>query len=218
MSKWTTQRQLDAMAMWLRSDGGQDAAIRLVRKYGLLEDAQDLVSMTTQRLSVALDRRTGPLPAVDSTDGAIRYAYRSMSNLAIDLARRRRSESTALISMARITPTTLGPEQSAISQVFIEELFTALHHVTATGFTCSACNDRITYAAATEVLHLALIEGSDAAAGDTWFDDVIYSVVDRYHSGMSRSNAAQRQRRSRCKRCVMELLQASLKHIGVRRD
>ena len=37
MSKWTTQRQLDAMAMWLRSDGGQDAAIRLVRKYGLLD-------------------------------------------------------------------------------------------------------------------------------------------------------------------------------------
>jgi hypothetical protein len=217
MSTWTTHQQLDAMGVWLRSDGGQEAAIRLVRKYGLPEEPHDLVALTTEKLTFALGRRTDPLPAVTSNDGAIRYAYRSMSNLAIDLARRRRSESTALVSMARIAPTPLGPEQSATSQVFIEELFTALHQVTSNGFTCSACNDKVTYAAAAEVLHLALLEGSDAAAGETWFEDVIYSVVDRYEGGMSKSRAAQRQRRSRCKRCVMELLQASLRYIGVRR-
>lgn len=217
MDKWSAPQQLEAMAQWVRSAAGQQAALRLIRKYGLTDEALDLVAITTEKLTLALNRRSEPLPAVDTPDSAIRYAYRSMSNLAIDLARRRKSESTALVSMARIMSPPPGPEQSATSQVFIEELFTALHHVTSAGFTCNTCNDKVTYAAATEVLHLALLEGSDAAAGETWFDDVIYSVVDRYEDGMSRSSAAQRQRRSRCKRCVMELLQASLAHIGVRR-
>ena len=217
MSTWTTPQQLEAMTHCAQSQSGLDAALRLIRKYGLTEDPRDVAAMATEKLTLALNRRSQPLPAVDSPEGAIRYAYRSMSNLTIDLARRRKSESSALVSMARIVSPPPGPEQSATSQVFIEELFTALHHVTSAGFTCSTCNDKVTYAAATEVLHLALLEGSDAAAGETWFDDVIYSVVDRYKDGMSGSLAAQRQRRSRCKRCVMELLQASLAHIGVRR-
>ncbi|MGA0710686.1 MAG: hypothetical protein ACO3O7_08365 [Ilumatobacteraceae bacterium] len=217
MSTWTTQQQFEAMMRWSRSQSGLEAAIRLARKYGISEDSHDLVAMTTEKLTAAFSRRTERLPNVVSDEGAIRYAYRSMANLAIDLARRQRSESNALVSLARITPVPHGPDQSVTSQVFIEELFTALHQVTSNGFTCSACNDRVTYAAATEVLHLALLEGSDAAVGETWFDDVIYSVVDRYEGGMSKSSAAQRQRRSRCKRCVMELLQASLAHMGVRR-
>ena len=100
----------------------------------------------------------------------------------------------------------------------LDELFSAMHRVAASGFTCKSCDSRVTYAAATEVLHMALLEGSDAAVGQSWLDDVIYSVVDRYHNGMSRTSAAQRQRRSRCRRCVMELLQAALATIGVHRD
>jgi len=217
MAPWTLAQQRDAMLAWAISEVGSAAAQRLARKYGLNNDADDLVSMTLEKITRSFARRPEPLPDVGNDDQATRYAYRAMANVAIDLARRKRQESKALVSVARITPTQPGTDQTATSQVFIEELFSALHRVTSSGFTCKACNDRVTYAAATEVLHLALLEGSDAAVGQSWLDDVIYSVVDRYEIGMSRSAAAQRQRRSRCRRCVMELLQAALSAIGVRR-
>jgi hypothetical protein len=217
MATWTLTQQRDTMLAWAVSEVGSAAAQRLARKYGLNNEADDLVSMTLEKITRSFARRPEPLPDVGNVDQAIRYAYRAMANIAIDLARRKRQESKALVSVARITPTQPGTDQSATSQVFIEELFSALHRVTSSGFTCKACNDRVTYAAATEVLHLALLEGSDAAVGQSWLDDVIYSVVDRYEIGMSRSAAAQRQRRSRCRRCVMELLQAALSAIGVRR-
>jgi hypothetical protein len=217
MATWTLSQQRDTMLAWAVSEVGSAAAHRLARKYGLINEADDLVSMTLEKITRSFARRPEPLPDVENDDQAIRYAYRAMANLAIDLARRKRQESKALVSVARITPTQTGTDQTATSQVFIEELFSALHRVTSSGFTCNACNDRVTYAAATEVLHLALLEGSDAAVGQSWLDDVIYSVVDRYEIGMSRSAAAQRQRRSRCRRCVMELLQAALSTIGVRR-
>lgn len=218
MTGWSTNQQCEAMLAWVRSEAGRDAAARLVRKYGLAEEPLDLVSIASEKINASLNRRIERIPSVGTNEDATRYAYRTMSNLAIDLGRRRRNESSALLSIAAIAPTTLGTEQTVISKVFIEELFFALHHVSNKGFRCPACNNKTTYAAATEVLHLALIEGSDGAAGQSWFDDVIYSVVDRYELGMSRSMSAQRQRRSRCKKCVMQLLQAALTHIGVSRD
>jgi len=217
MTGWSTNQQCEAMLAWVRSEAGRDAAARLVRKYGLAEEPLDLVSIASEKINTSLNRRIERIPSVGTNEDATRYAYRTMSNLAIDLGRRRRNESSALLSIAAIAPTTLGTEQTVISKVFIEELFFALHHVSNKGFRCPACNNKTTYAAATEVLHLALIEGSDGAAGQSWFDDVIYSVVDRYELGMSRSMSAQRQRRSRCKKCVMQLLQAALTHIGVSR-
>ena len=215
MTGWSTNQQSEAMLAWVRSEAGRDAAARLVRKYGLTEEPLDLVSIASEKITASLSRRTERIPSVDTNEDATRYAYRTMSNLAIDLGRRNRNESSALFSIATIAPTTIGTEQTVVSKIFIEELFSALHHVSNKGFQCPACNNKITYAAATEVLHLALIEGSDAAASESWFNDVIYSVIDRYESGMSRSMNAQRQRHSRCKKCVMQLLQASLNHIGV---
>lgn len=213
----TISQQCEAMLTWVRSEAGRDAAARLVSKYGLAEEPLDLVSISSEKINALLSRRMDRIPGVDTDEDATRYAYRTMSNAAIDLGRRRRNESSALFSIAAIAPISPGTEQTVISKVFIEELFSALHHVATSGFQCGTCNDKTVYAAATEVLHLALIEGSDAAAGESWFEDVIYSVVDRYELGMSHSITAQRQRRSRCKRCVMQLLQASLKHIGVNR-
>jgi len=216
MATWTLTQQRDAMLAWAVSEVGLAAAQRLARRYGLNNEADDLVSMTLEKITRSFARRAEPLPDVANDDQAIRYAYRAMANLAIDLARRNRQESKALVSVARIAPTQPGTDQTATSLVFIEELLSALHRVTSSGFTCKGCNNRVTYAAATEVLYLALLEGGDAAIGQSWLDDVIYSVVDRYEIGMSRSAAAQRQRRSRCRRCVMELLQAALSAIGVR--
>jgi len=217
MSNWESAEQLEAMLVWLHSEPGRLSARRLIRKYGLTEDADDLVSMVIEKLSASLARRDMPIHGIANEDQAVRYAYRAMANQAIDLARRRHSESVALVSVARLAPSLPGTENTVTSQVFIEELFVSLHRVVSEGFACPSCREQVTYAAATEVLHLALLEGSDAALGQSWLDDVIYGVVDRYETGMNKSAAARRQRRSRCRRCVMELLQAALAAIGVRR-
>ena len=150
MTGWTINQQSEAMVTWVRSEAGRDAAARLVRKYGLAEEPLDLVSIASEKITASLSRRTESIPSVDTNEDATRYAYRTMSNLAIDLGRRRRNESSAIFSIAAIAPTTIGTEQTVVSQIFIEELFSALHRVSNKGFQCPACNNKVTYAAATD--------------------------------------------------------------------
>lgn len=89
------------MLRWAQSNLGRESAARLSRKYGLIDEADDLVSMTLEKITRSFARRPEPLPDVGSDDQAIRYAYRAMANIAIDLARRKRQESKALVSVAR---------------------------------------------------------------------------------------------------------------------
>ncbi|MFM8001171.1 MAG: hypothetical protein ACKPAJ_01985, partial [Actinomycetota bacterium] len=96
MTTLTLESQRSAMLRWAQSSLGQEAAVRLARKYGLNDEADDLVSMTLEKITRSLARRSEPLPGVGNDDQAIRYAYRAMANLAIDLARRKRQESMAL--------------------------------------------------------------------------------------------------------------------------
>ena len=125
MTGWTTNQQSEAMLAWVRSEAGRDAAARLVRKYGLTDEPLDLVSIASEKITASISRRTERIPSVDTSEDATRYAYRTMSNLAIDLGRRRRNESSAIFSIAAIAPTTIGTEQTVVSQIFIEELFSA---------------------------------------------------------------------------------------------
>ena len=108
MTGWSTNQQREAMLAWVRSEAGRDAAARLVRKYGLTEEPLDMVSIASEKITASLSRRTERIPSVDTNEDATRYAYRTMSNLAIDLGRRRRNESSAIFSIAAIAPTTIG--------------------------------------------------------------------------------------------------------------
>ena len=105
-----------------------------MRKYVLTEEPHDLVSIASEKITASLSRCTERIPSIDTNEDAIRSAYRAMSNLAIDLGRHRRNESAAIFSIAAIAPITIGTEQTVVSQVFIEELFSALHHVSNKGF------------------------------------------------------------------------------------
>jgi DNA-directed RNA polymerase specialized sigma24 family protein len=105
---YSTTMRCDAILAWVRSEAGRGAAARLVRKYGLTEEPLDLVSIASEKITASLSRRTERIPSVDTNEDATRYAYRTMSNLAIDLGRRRRNESSAIFSIAAIAPTTIG--------------------------------------------------------------------------------------------------------------
>ena len=71
------------MLAWAVSEVGLAAAQRLARRYGLNNEADDLVSMTLEKITRSFARRAEPLPDVANDDQAIRYAYRAMANLAV---------------------------------------------------------------------------------------------------------------------------------------
>lgn len=212
--------QTRAIEGWLTSADGRTAAERLRRKYGLVAESDDIVGTAVLQVANALGRRSDPLPDVNETDSAARYGYRALSNVAIDLARRSRREKAMLVSVARIMPTQTSTESEATATVFVEEMFTKVSEIVARDIDCPGCQRQIVLAATTEILHLVLIEGDgdgEGQRGQSWFDDVIYTTIDRYTKGMTLLPSARRQRKSRCKRCVMNLLSLGLTEMGYRR-
>ena len=81
--------QRDAAIAWLASDDARLTATRLVRKYGLSDDPDDLLSEAGVRVHESLSRRAEPLVGSDVQSIATKYAARSLGNVAIDNARRR---------------------------------------------------------------------------------------------------------------------------------
>ncbi len=217
-SAWDLATQIQTMEDWVIGTSGQLAAGRLRRKYRLAVDSQDVTSTALVHIRRLANRRTTPLPAVTNGDEAARYAYRTLANAAIDFARRATREQAMLINVSRLQPVAPSVESEATAKIFVESMFTKVSEIVARAIDCPGCQRQIVLAATTEVLHLVLIEGeSDGARGQTWFDDVIYETVDRYTQGMALLPAARRQRKSRCKRCVMELLASGLAELGYSR-
>jgi hypothetical protein len=210
--------QRDDALRWLSSSDAALTASRLVRKYGLTEEPGDLLSEARVRISDSMSRRVSPLVG-DSVDlASIRYAARSLSNVAVDFARRRVRDKKQEIELLHTLPSQIGSDRQVEAAVFIEELNSSVNQLVRSGATCPGCQREIVFAAATEVMQLVLIEGNtnDRTGGDDdWFDDAIQSVIDRLSPG-SATSAARRKRRSRCKHCVMDLLSNALRRIGYR--
>ena len=216
--EWDLAAQVAAMEAWLASPDGRIAATRLVRKYGLVDDPRDLIGTALLRIRGLTTRRTMPLPSVNSPEEAARYVYRTVANSAIDIARRNSREKTMLVNVSVLSPESPSVEAEATAKVFVEAMFAKVSEIVSRETSCPGCQQQIVLAATTEVLHLVLIEGdTDGARGQSWFDDVIYETVDRYTKGMDLLPAARRQRKSRCKRCVMDLIALGLAELGYRR-
>lgn len=216
--KWDLAAQVAAIETWLASPEGVLAATRLVRKYGLSDDPRDLTGAALLRIRGLTTRRTMPLPSVNSPEEAARYAYRTVSNATIDLARRNTREKAMLVDISVLSPESPSVEAEATAKVFVETMFAKVSEIVTRDVPCLGCQRLIVLAATTEILHLVLIESeSDGARGQSWFDDVIYETVDRYTKGSDLLPAARRQRKSRCKRCVMDLIALGLAELGYRR-
>ena len=210
----------DAISAWLATDDALDAARRLVRRYSLRIEAEDLVSQTRVTLLERMSRRTTPLVGDDVQKAAIRFAARGMSNVAIDNARKMVRDQQQQVELANLLPQRASTEDHVEAAVFIEQLTSRVNELVRGGFTCSGCQKEVVFAAATEVLQLVLIEGAsgdDVTRDNAWFDDAIESVIDRTSPGSSQLPAARRKRRVRCKHCVMQLLGSALQRMGYRR-
>ena len=211
--------QRDAAIAWLASDDARLTPARQVRKYGLSDDPDDLLSEAGVRVHESLSRRAEPLVGSDVQSVATKYAARSLGNVAIDNARRRARSKKYEVELAHTLPTQMGPERQVEAVVFIEELNAQVNELMRVGAPCPGCQKEVVFAATTEVMQLVLVEGNttDASSGNAdWFDDAIQTVIDRLSPGSSTA-AARRKRRLRCKNCVMELLGTALRRIGYRR-
>lgn len=208
------------MLAWLATDDAVVAARRLVRRYSLQLEPDDLVSQTRITLLERMSRRTAPLVGEDVQKAAIRFAARCMGNVAIDNARKMVRDQQQQVELTNLLPQRASTEEHVEAAVFIEQLTTRVNDLVREGSTCPGCQKEVVFAAATEVLQLVLIEGAsgDGATRDNgWFDDAIESVIDRTSPGSSQLPAARRKRRVRCKHCVMELLGSALRRMGYRR-
>jgi hypothetical protein len=205
---------------WLATNEALALATKLVRRYRLMIDPRDLLSEAVLKVRDGMSRRASPLVGKDVQSLAVRYASRSVSNLAIDFSRRRTVEDRQTVELARTLPDMVGPERQVEASVFIEQLNSSVNELMRTGPSCPGCHREVVFAAATEVMQLVLIEGATddgGSRGDDWFDDAIVNVIDRMSKGASLRPDARRKRRHRCKECVMQLLQAGLRQIGYRR-
>lgn len=210
----------DATVAWLATDDAVAAARRLVRRYSLRIEPEDLVSQTRITLLERMSRRAAPLVGEDVQKAAIRFAARCMGNVAIDNARKMVRDQQQQVELANLLPRRASTEEHVEAAVFIEQLTSWVNDLVREGSTCPGCQKEVVFAAATEVLQLVLIEGAsgdDATRDNGWFDDAIESVIDRTSPGSSQLPAARRKRRVRCKHCVMELLGSALRRMGYRR-
>jgi DNA-directed RNA polymerase specialized sigma24 family protein len=199
----------DAILAWLSTDDAVGTARRLVRRYSLQIEPEDLVSQTRITLLERMSRRTAPLVGDDVQKAATRFAARCMGNVAIDNARKSTRDKLQQVELASLLPQRASTEDQVEAVVFIEQLAARVNDLVREGSTCPGCQKEVVFAAATEVLQLVLIEGAsgdDTTRDNAWFDDAIESVIDRTSPGSSKLAAARRKRRVRCKHCVMELL------------
>lgn len=78
----------DAVLAWLSTGDVFASARRLVRRYSLALDPEDLLSQTRLTVLERMSRRSTPIVGEDMQKAAIRFAARCMSNVAIDNARK----------------------------------------------------------------------------------------------------------------------------------
>lgn len=200
---------------WVASDEARAAAERYLRWRGLDGDPAEICNETWMRLTASLQRRDEPLPAVTSISDAAAYCSRVIDNIVRDRRRATmRSAASPLDGTAELTAATGGTahESQVLDRVMVEQL---LHFVAAHGLDgvrCDGCPPAVVVATALEVLHMVLAGDEGGDRGRNWFDRIIHTALTRV-DGVDRSERAQDQRKSRCGRCVVDLLGAAMREI-----
>lgn len=205
------QMQWRLCEQWIQSDAARRTAGRLIARRGLQQSADDLVNEAWLRLRGTFRRRTEPYPRLDTIDDVSRFGARLLDNLTRDWlrSRGRRREVALADTVVLLDPGTDGVEQRHI----VEQLVYAVGRRSRQPLQCSGCPDETVVAAALELLHLVLAGHPDEGDGRQWLDRMLYEAFDRLDD-VERSEAARAQRKSRCGRCVMALLESAWRDLG----
>lgn len=208
------QRQL--FTAWLTSTDARLCAKRLVSRYGVPAEAEDVLSESWVRLSSALQRRGDPYPGILDVQTATRFAYRTLDNVCRDLARanRRRGEVVPLHDDKVVL---FGADHygSIEQRLLLEQLLATVGRMAAEHRHCAGCPAEVAAATALEAIHLMLRGDVGDESGRTWLDRILYQALENVDGNDNRTAEARRQRKSRCGRCASELLADGLISLGV---
>jgi len=208
--------QLRMIQLWLGSDEARRHAAVFARRAGLGDEADDVIAEAYLRVSDAMSRRTEPHPSMTDESHAARYGMRVLDNVCRDrrrtVNRRAETQTDALENIAD-HPEPSGPFAMLDGPGTMQELLRAVGHEAEQGFTCPGCNREVAAAMALEVVHLALSGRPVDGTGRTWFDRLLHTALLNVEGDLGRSETAQNQRKSRCGRCAVELLEAAARQV-----
>lgn len=198
--------------LWLGTDEARRHAGIFARRAGIGNEADDVVAEAYLRVSDAMGRRTEPHPSMTDESHAARYGMRVLDNVCRDRRRtaNRRAE-TPGVSLENL------PEEESQPSVLglvdgpevMEALLRKVGELAGAGFTCPGCNREVAAAMALEVVHIALSGRPVDGNGRTWLDRLLHTALLNVEGDLGRSETAQNQRKSRCGRCAVELLESA---------
>ena len=147
----------------------------------------------------------------NSADAA-KYGQRALSNLALDqvrIDRRRIKRDDRLLSAAETS--VVGPEDRVLGVMFFEEVVRRVSVSRIEPGNCGGCSPEVIRSIAIRVIQLIALESTVHSSDDDkhlrsrdWFDHVVDAAVGRIDGEVKSERI--RQRHSRCKACVRELL------------
>lgn len=208
--------QLRLLEQWLQTDEALRYAVVFARRATLDDDGADIISEAFLRITDSVGRRTEPHPSMNTATDAARYAMRVLDNVCRDRARaRRRLAETSLGAMEVVDTSQVdhSPFGVAGRPDFLEAMLRAVGVRAENGFICPGCNHALVAAMALEVIHLALSGNPVDGIGRTWLDRLLHTALVNVEGDLGRSETAQNQRKSRCGRCVVELLEAGARDV-----
>lgn len=201
---------------WLGTAEARRQAAVFARRVGLGDEADDVVAEAYLRITDAMSRRTEPHPSMTDAQGAARYAVRVIDNVCRD--RRRTSTRRAETQFGDMEPVA-SPTDAASTFGLIDapelmrRLIPVVGDLAGAGFTCPGCNREVAAALALEVMHLALSGNPVEGVGRTWLDRLLHTALLNVEGDLGRTETAQNQRKSRCGRCAVELLEAGARQV-----
>jgi DNA-directed RNA polymerase specialized sigma24 family protein len=213
----TLRRQRALLEAWVQSPEALQLAGILIRRRGLEHSPAELVSEAWLRIIRSFENRTEPLPSMAESTEAARYGARIIDNLCRDHARRtirRRETSLDLMLEDRgdSASPSIAPIEDADARLMLEQVLLTLGRTIEAGFRCPGCPNHIAASTALEVIHMVLAGEDGDSRGRTWLDQLMYVALEKVDpQPAEKSPTAQSQRKSRCGRCVTELLNAALK-------
>lgn len=206
-------QQRDAVLEWFGSQECQSWCVVCARRAGLASDmAGEVRSESWVRVSQSLSRRVDAFPEMLDSTSAHRYAARACERTAIDMARSvRRRGIVVSVDEGPFEPEALDTVNMVFTSILIDQWRRTLVSVARSSHSCSGCSEGTVLAAALRILN-------SFALGDRGsMRDLLYEALVEVDDRMGgERDAATRQRKSRCGRCVVSLLRATAEQMGFR--
>ena len=211
--RWNLSTQISAILGWFETRESALWSEVCCRRYGIPSDmAGDVHSESWIKVRSALSRRSEQFSQLHDQVSGNRYAARSMQRTAIDIARtvRRIESRSQVMDDELLDPAVLEQMRQVDDSVTIERWRRSVVIHARHDLNCSGCPHDVVFAAALKLLALMQI-GDQGSISDLMYE-VLQDIDDDFPA--EKSDAA-RQRKSRCTRCVLNLLRDAAESAGV---